>query len=91
VTEKQNESRNVEAMCEIVIAAASRYRDAMRRYMVDQAEAIDSGMSLDDLVLRNQEGFQTAARAEEELFALLDILETIQADERSTERQEKEN
>ena len=78
MTEKRSEDRDVEAMCEAAIAAAIRYRDAMRAYMARQIAAIDTGVSLEDLVLSNQAGFQAAARAEEELFALLDTLEANQ-------------
>lgn len=71
--------RDIGRMRDRVIEAALRYRDAMRRYMADQAEAMERGASLDDLVIGNREGFEAAARAEEELFALLDRLEEMQA------------
>jgi hypothetical protein len=64
---------------EAVVAAARRYRDAMRRYFAEQADLIDQGLSLDDLITRNWDGFAQAAAAEEDLFALLDALD---ADER---------
>ncbi len=61
---------------EMVIAAARQYRDAMRRYIAEQAILMDRGTALDDLVTSNWEGFARAAAAEEELFALLDTLDT---------------
>jgi hypothetical protein len=64
-------------MHQVVIAAALRYRDAMRAYMAGQAEAVAQGATLDELVLRNQEGFQQAAQAEEALFGLLDMLDAM--------------
>ena len=63
---------------ENVVAAARRYRDAMRRYLAEQLALIDQGMSLDDLVTSNWAGFSRAAAAEEELFVLLDALDTVQ-------------
>ena len=61
---------------EAVVAAARRYRDLMRRYIAEQTAMIDRGMALDDRVMRNWAGFAAAASAEEELFALLDTLDT---------------
>jgi hypothetical protein len=61
---------------ERVIAAARRYRDLMRRYIAEQTAMIDRDMALDDLVMSNWAGFAAAAAAEEELFALLDTLDT---------------
>jgi hypothetical protein len=78
VVGERSEDRDVEAMREDVAAAAQRYRDAMRQYMAQQIAAIDAGLSLEELVLRNQEGFQAAAQAQEALFALLDALEARQ-------------
>jgi hypothetical protein len=75
VIEERSEDREVAAIRAAAIAAAIRYRDAMREYMAQQVAAIDTGVSLEDLVLHNQAGFQAAAREEEELFALLDALE----------------
>jgi hypothetical protein len=60
---------------EAVAAAARRYRDLMRRYIVEQTAMIDRGMALDDLVMSNWAGFAAAAAAEEELFALLEALD----------------
>lgn len=60
---------------EAVVAVARRFRDAMRRYMAEQTEMIDRGVSLDDLVRSNWSRFAEAAAAEEELFALLDTFD----------------
>jgi hypothetical protein len=81
VTDEQSRNRDLGAMREEVIAAALRYRDAMRAYLAGQAEAMAQGATLDELMLRNQEGFQQAAQAEEELFSLLDRLEALLGDE----------
>lgn len=64
-----------------VIAAAHRYRDAMRRYLSEQNALMDQGASLDDLVTRNWAGFAAVVAEEEELFASLDALDS---DERET-------
>jgi len=77
------DARRLEQM-EAVIAAARRYRDAMRRYIAEQTVMIDQGMALDDLVTSNWERFAEASAAEEELFALLDALD---GDEREAPRQ----
>jgi hypothetical protein len=77
VTEERSEGREVEAMRQVVIAAALQFRDAMRAYMVGQVAALAQGATLDETVLRNQEGFHQAAQAEEMLFGLLDRLEAM--------------
>ena len=69
------DARRLEQM-EAVIAAARRYRDAMRRYIAEQTVMIDRGIALDDLVTSNWAGFAASASAEEELFALLATLDT---------------
>jgi hypothetical protein len=89
VTEERSNDWEGRAMRQVVIAAL-RYRDAMRRYMAGQVTAIDGGATLDELLRRNQAGFQAAARAEEELFALLDTLERMQAYEGGRQRPESE-
>lgn len=88
MTQERSESRDVEAMRQVVIAAARVYRDAMRTYLAGQLAAIDGGASLNELVLRNQGGFQQAARAEEELFALLDRLDGMETMQESEACQE---
>jgi hypothetical protein len=79
VTEERSESGDVGALRTGVIAVAIRYRDAMRAYMVRQAEAVERGALLDELVMGNWQTFQEAARAEAVLFALLDALDAMQA------------
>jgi hypothetical protein len=79
VAGEQRESGDVEAMRAVVVAAALRYRDVMRAYMVGQAAALEQGATLDALVLRSQVAFADAAQAEEVLFALLDTLEAMEA------------
>jgi hypothetical protein len=70
----------------VVIAAALRYRDAMRAYLAVQAEAMVQGATLDDLVAGNWQRYQETAQAEAALFALLDTLEATQTCAVSTER-----
>jgi hypothetical protein len=57
------------------IAAARRYRDALRRYLAEQQAAINRGATMDELMTRHQALFQEAMQAERELFALLDALD----------------
>lgn len=59
-----------------VIDAAFRYRDAMRQYIAEQAMRIDHGATLDDLMATTSDCYRITAHAEEELFALLDALDT---------------
>ncbi len=77
MADERTSDRDVEAMRDIVVVAAYRYRDAMRRYMGEQAAAVESGASLDELVRSNWSSFEEAARAEEELFSLLDRLDAM--------------
>jgi hypothetical protein len=63
---------SLEALREVIIVAALHYRDAMRRYQAEQAEAIAGGLGLEELVAGNWKSYVAAARAEEQLFALLD-------------------
>jgi hypothetical protein len=80
VAEEGSEDRDVEVMREGVVTAAQRYRDAMRRYLGEQAAAVARGASLDALVQCNWESFAQTARAEEELFALVDRLDAMEAE-----------
>src|SRR5262245_5550628 len=86
LTEERSKDRDVKAMHAIVVAAALRYRDVMRAYMAGQAAALEQGATLDDLMSRNQAGFQEAAQAEEVLFALLDRLEAMEVGETHREQ-----
>jgi hypothetical protein len=61
-----------------VIVVATRYRDSMRRYLGQQAEAMARGALLDDLVAESWAAFQDVMQQEEELFALLDTLEAME-------------
>ena len=79
MTEKRNHNLDLAALHEVVIAVAIRYRDAMRRYLAEQSEAMVRGATLDELVTANWPSFQETAQAETELFALLDTLEAMQA------------
>ncbi len=80
MTEERSHHRDVEVLRDGVIAAASLYRDAMRRYMTEQTKAMARGVMLDELIQGNWPSFQEVARLEANLFALLDTLETVQAD-----------
>jgi hypothetical protein len=60
---------------QLIVNAARHYRDAMRRYMAEQAAAMANGTTLTDLVTDNWESFQGVMQAEEVLFALLDALD----------------
>jgi hypothetical protein len=61
-----------------VIVVATRYRDAMRRYLGQQAEAVARGALLDDLVAETWAAFQDVMQQEEALFALLDTMEAME-------------
>jgi hypothetical protein len=78
VAGEQSRYGDLEAMRAVVVAAALRYRDVMRAYMVGQATALEQGATLDALVLRSQAAFAAAAQAEEVLFSLLDTLEAME-------------
>jgi hypothetical protein len=65
------DKRRREAL-ESIAEAACRYRDAMRRYLAEQVEAIDRGDSLDELLTVNWQHYTEATQKEEDLFALLD-------------------
>ncbi len=72
-----NEDRRRDAQ-ESIAKAARRYQDAMRRYLAEQVEAIDRGKTLDELLTDNWQHYSEAAQAEQDLFALLDALDTIE-------------
>jgi hypothetical protein len=91
VAGEQRNSGDVEAMHAVLVAAALRYRDAMRAYMAGQAAALEQGVPLNDLMLRNQEEFHEAAQAEEVLFALLDTLDAMQVSGGIVRREQKQN
>lgn len=63
---------------EAVIESARRYRDLMRRYIAEQAELVERGASLDELVTGNWARFAETSAAEEDLFALLDEFDARQ-------------
>jgi hypothetical protein len=79
MTEERNHNRELAALHEVVVEVAIRYRDAMRRYLDEQSEAMAHGATLEELVTDNWPSFQETAQAETELFALLDVLEVTQA------------
>jgi len=58
-----------------IVAAARHYRDALRRYLAMQIEAMEGGERYDMLAGRTWLAFREAERTEEALFALLDALE----------------
>jgi hypothetical protein len=63
------------AEVERIIDTARRYRDALRRYMREQAALAAEGAGLEVLVSTNWGGFAVVADLEEELFALLDAID----------------
>jgi hypothetical protein len=63
------------AEVERIVDAARRYRDALRRYMREQASLAAEGAGLQALLSTNWEGFAVVADLEEELFALLDTVD----------------
>lgn len=63
------------AQATAIVAAAQRYRDALRRYLAMQIEAMEGGERFDALAGRTWLAFREAERAEEALFALLDALD----------------
>jgi hypothetical protein len=64
---------------EAIVAVARRYRDAMRRYMREQADLAAHGAGLDALVTTNWEEFAAVTALEEELFARLDTFDAVRS------------
>jgi hypothetical protein len=79
MTGERDHNQDLAALHAVVIEVAIRYRDAMRRYLAEQSEAMVQGATLEELVTDNWPSFQETAQAETELFALLDMLEATQA------------
>jgi hypothetical protein len=63
------------AEVERVIDTARRYRDALRRYMREQAALVAERAGLEFLLSTNWERFAAVADLKEELFALLDVID----------------
>ena len=81
MADERTQTDDARAIRDIVIEAARHYRDAMRRYLSEQVSAIEQGASLTDLATRDTDAFRVTARAEEELFALLDRLDSVRTSE----------
>jgi hypothetical protein len=63
------------AEMERILDAARHYRDALRRYMQEQAALAAEGAGLEALLSTNWERFAVVADLEEELFTLLDAFD----------------
>lgn len=61
----------------LVANAALVYRDRLQAYLAKQAEYVEEGRTLDDLVAVSWEQFEGVAWSERHLFAALDDLERL--------------
>lgn len=62
----------------VVASAAFIYRQRTEAYMLRQAELIERGVTVEEMVTANWQFFEEVARAEERLFEAIDDLEDFQ-------------
>lgn len=61
----------------LVASAAFVYREHLQAYLAKQADFVEQGRSVDELIAASWDLFEEVARAEQRLFAALDELDQL--------------
>jgi hypothetical protein len=61
----------------LVASAAFVYRERLQAYLAIQADFVEQGRTVDELIAASWDRFEEVARAEHQLFGDLDVLDQL--------------